>query len=239
MGEIAAVLTHWQPDVRQIRERMYRAPTPRERWHAVWLPAQGWPAYKVAEGLEREAHTIGGRLAAFDRDGPAALAFAQTGGPPALDAEAQARLKVAVRATPAAVGIALANWNWQVVRQVIAVRYGIRLYRSACTRSLHRLGCADKRPKKRLLKADEAKRAAFVQESAALLVEAQAAGATIVFVDEAHSWADGDLHGKWVLKGPPALVDSRCPRWGEQASDYSAVCLEMGETAHMELTGWN
>ncbi len=83
MGEVAAVLARWQLDVRQARERMYRAPTPRERerWHAVWLLAQGWPASKVAALLEREAHTIGGWFAAFERDGPAALAFEQTGGP--------------------------------------------------------------------------------------------------------------------------------------------------------------
>jgi len=84
MGEIAAVLAHWQLDARQTRERMYRAPTPRERerWHALWLLAQGWPANKVAELLERDAHTIGGWRAAFERDGPAALACEQTGGPP-------------------------------------------------------------------------------------------------------------------------------------------------------------
>jgi transposase len=144
---------------------------------------------------------------------------------------------VAVQATPGEAGIALANWNWKVVRQFIEVRCGIRLCRSACTRYLHRLGFAYKRPKKRLLKADEAKRAAFVEEYAALLAEAQASGAKIFFVDEAHFRADGDLHGKWVLKGTPALVDSTCPRWGEKASYYSAVCLETGETEHMELTG--
>jgi len=135
------------------------------------------------------------------------------------------------------VGIALANWNWKVVRQFIATRCGVRLCRSACTRYLHRLGFVHKRPKKRLLKADEAKRAAFVAEYAALLVEARAAGAKIFFADEAHFRADGDLHGKWVLKGQPALVDSTCPRWGEKASYYSAVCLETGEVEHMELTG--
>ena len=43
--------------------------------------------------------------------------------------------------------------------------------------------------------------------------------------------------GKWVLRGQPALVDSTSPRWGEKASYYSAVCLETGETEHMELTG--
>lgn len=142
-----------------------------------------------------------------------------------------------MQAAPAEVGIALANWNWKVVRQFIEVRCGVQLCRSACTRYLHRLGFVYKRPKKRLLKADEEKRAAFVAEYAALLVEARATGARIFFADEAHFRADADLHGKWVLKGKPALVDSTCPRWGEKASYYSAVCLETGEVEHMELTG--
>jgi transposase len=129
----------------------------------------------------------------------------------------------------------LANWNWKVVRQFIERRCGVRLSRSTCLRYLHRLGFAFKRPKKRLLKADEAQRAAFVQQYAAVLGEARASGAKIFFVDEAHFRADGDLRGKWVLKGQPALVDSSCPRWGEKASYYSAVCLETGEVEVMEL----
>ncbi len=149
----------------------------------------------------------------------------------------QAGLKVAVQATPAEVGIDLANWNWKVVRQFIAARCGIRLSRATCLRYLHRLGFVYKRPRKRLLKADEAKRAAFIEQYAALLAEAQATGAKLFFVDEAHFRADADLHGKWVLKGQPALVDSTCPRWGEKASYYSAVCLETGETEYMGLTG--
>jgi transposase len=149
----------------------------------------------------------------------------------------QAGLKVAVQATPAEVGVDLANWNWKVVRQFIEARCGIRLSRATCLRYLHRLGFVYKRPKKRLLKADEAKRAAFIEQYAALLVEAQLAGAKIFFVDEAHFRADADLHGKWVLKGQPALVDSTCPRWGEQASYYSAVCLETGETEYLALEG--
>lgn len=142
-----------------------------------------------------------------------------------------------MQAAPAEVGIALANWNWKVVRRFVEDRCGVRLCRSACTRYLHRLGFAYKRPKKRLLKADDEKRAAFVADYAALVAEAQAAGAKIFFADEAHFRADADLRGKWVLKGQPALVDSTCPRWGEKASYYSAVCLETGEVEHMELTG--
>jgi hypothetical protein len=67
-----------------------------------------------------------------------------------------------------------------------------------------------------------------VEEYAAPLVEAQATGAKIFFVAAAHVRADGDLHGPWVRKGHPALADSTCPCWGEQASSYSAVCLETG-----------
>jgi transposase len=144
---------------------------------------------------------------------------------------------VAVQVSPAEVGIALANWNWKVVCQFIAARCGLRLSRATCLRYLHRLGFAYKRPKKRLLKADEEQRSAFIEQYAALLVEAQATGAKRFFVDEAHFRADADLHGKWVLKGQPALVDSTCPRWGEKASYSSAVCLETGETEYMELTG--
>jgi transposase len=77
-------LARWGLEVRQVRQRMYRAPTPRERerWHALWRLAQGWSAATVAELLERDAHTIGHWLEAFHRDGPQALAFEQTGGPP-------------------------------------------------------------------------------------------------------------------------------------------------------------
>jgi transposase len=146
-------------------------------------------------------------------------------------------LKAAVQAPPTAAGIDLANWNWKVVRQFIEQRTGQRLSRSTCLRSLHRLDFVLKRPKTRLLKADPAKQAAFVEHYVALVREAEATGAKIFFVDEAHFRADGDLRGKWVLKGQAALVDSLCPRWGEQAIYYAAVCLETGEVEVMELEG--
>ncbi len=149
----------------------------------------------------------------------------------------QAEVKAAVQAPPAAAGIDLANWNWKVVRQFVEQRTGQRLSRSTCLRYLHRLDFVLKRPKKRLLKADPAKQAAFVEQYVALLQEAAATGAKIFFVDEAHFRADGDLRGKWVLKGEAALVDSLCPRWGEKASYYSAVCLETGEVEVMDLEG--
>ena len=146
-------------------------------------------------------------------------------------------MKGAVQEPPAAAGIELANWYWKVVRQFVSERFGVSLCRSSCLNYLHRLGFAFKRPKKRLVKADEAKREAFVAEYAALMDEAGRTGARIFFADEAHFRADAELRGKWVLKGEPALVDSSSPRYGEKASYYSAVCLESGELEWMELEG--
>ena len=105
------------------------------------------------------------------------------------------------------------------------------------TLSLHRLGFVLKRPKKRLLKAKDEERKAFIIQYSQIREEAERIGAKIFFVDEAHFRADADLRGKWVLKGEPALVDSSSPRWGEKASYYSAVCLKTGEVEWMELEG--
>ena len=57
MTDILDALGHWGLEMHQVRERMYQAPTPRERerWHALWLVAQGWSATKV-EVSERSAH---------------------------------------------------------------------------------------------------------------------------------------------------------------------------------------
>ena len=134
-------------------------------------------------------------------------------------------------------GIGLANWNWRVVHRLVWERFGIELSRSSCLNWLHRLGFAFKRPKKRLVKADEAKREAFVAEYAALWGEAGRTDGKIFFADEAHFRAEAELRGKWVLKGEPASVDSSSPRRGEKASYYSAVCLETGEVEWMELDG--
>jgi transposase len=146
-------------------------------------------------------------------------------------------LKAAVQAPPRAVGIEAGDWNWKVVRTFCKERFGVTLSRSSCLNYLHRLGFVVRRPKKRLLKADAAKREAFVREYRALRVVAQLTGAKIFFVDEAHFYADADLRGKWVLKGEPALVDSTSPRYGEKASYYSAVCVETGEVVYLPLVG--
>jgi len=84
MNEMLVLLEQWHWDVKQARERVYGAPTPRERerWHALWLLARGWSAVQVGEALERDAHTIGEWMDQFRQQGPAGLAFEQSGGSP-------------------------------------------------------------------------------------------------------------------------------------------------------------
>lgn len=84
MDDVVAMLSRWGLDVGQVRRRIYRATDARERerWHALWLLAQGWSAEKVAEALERDAHTIGTWVAGFRAQGPHAVSFDQTGGSP-------------------------------------------------------------------------------------------------------------------------------------------------------------
>jgi transposase len=137
-------------------------------------------------------------------------------------------LKAAVQGTPQAAGITLANWNWKGVRLFVQKRFQRLISRSSCFDYLHRLGFVVKRPKKRLLRANAAKREAFVAAYIALRRDAQRTGAQIIFIDEAHFRADVTLRAKWVLRGAPTLADSTSPRRGEKATYYSGVCLETG-----------
>jgi transposase len=192
----------------------------------------------VAAALGRDAHTVGGWLAAVRRDGPAALALLHTGGsPPVLHPAQQAQRKAAVQRPPREAGIAWADWHGKVVRRFVSERCGITRARRTCRTSLRRLGFVVKRPKQRLRKADAATRAAFVATDAARRTAAETHGANHCFVAAAHCSAAVDRRGTWVRTGTPALVDATSPRSGEQASSDAAVCLETGAVAALPLAG--
>ena len=83
MTDIVQLLERWQLDVGDLRERMYRAPTPGSESDGMGYGC--WPkgsATQVAEALEREPHTIGNWLDNFRQGGAQGLVFEQTGGSP-------------------------------------------------------------------------------------------------------------------------------------------------------------
>ena len=57
--QIDRFLEQWQMDARDLHRRLILAPTPRERerWHAIWLLAQGWTASGTAQALGRDPYT--------------------------------------------------------------------------------------------------------------------------------------------------------------------------------------
>ena len=87
------------------------------------------------------------------------------------------------------------------------------------------MGFSYKRSKKRLVKANESKRKAFVAEYAALGEEAQLTGAKVFLVDEAHFRADAELRGKWVLRGEGQLL------FGGVLGDGEAETVLLGASA--------
>ena len=50
--EMERFLEQWQMDARDLRRRLILSPTPRERWYAMLLLAQGWTASATAEALD-------------------------------------------------------------------------------------------------------------------------------------------------------------------------------------------
>ena len=219
-GEMERFLEQWQMDARDLRRRMIRSPTSRERerWYALLLLAQGWPGSAVAGGTGKGPphHWPMGRRHRQGRAHSLDIR-ADRGFPPALGEAQQADLKAAVQELPAKSGIELANWNWKVVRQFVLEGLGISLSRSTCLNYLHRLGFVLKRPKKRLVKADGQKRESFVAEYAALWDEAGQSGARILFADEAISGrtpscgASGCCRGSRSWWTPAARAMARRP----------------------------
>ena len=115
-------------------------------------------------------------------------------------------MKRPVQESPATSGMELANWYWKGVRQFVWERFGVELSRSSCLNWLHRLGFSFKRPKKRLVKANESMREAFVAEYAALREEARETGARILFADEAHFTAEEAV--SWAIATAATHVGS-------------------------------
>ena len=60
--EICQALERWEMNAKDVHRRMILAPTPRERerWHAIWLLAQGSTASAAAEAVERDPLPNGG-----------------------------------------------------------------------------------------------------------------------------------------------------------------------------------
>ena len=113
MKDMARLLEKWQLNVGDVREQMYRAPTPRERerWHGLWLLVQGWSVTQLAEALERDSHTIGDWLSGFRRAGAQGLVFEHTGGQHPMGDREKASLRLQFNPQ---IRLELPGWSYMV-----------------------------------------------------------------------------------------------------------------------------
>src|SRR3954470_10201386 len=161
------------------------------RLRAVEQVARGVPAARVGAGLAAlglHRRTIYTWLATERTEGREALRAKPVPGRPRKLTDAQlGELTALIAETdPREHGFAVALWTREVVRQLIAARFGVQLTVASVGRTLHNLGFSAQRPLYRAEQADPVAVARWKEtEYPTIAAAAKAAGGTVYFVDEA------------------------------------------------------
>src|SRR3712207_1706543 len=161
------------------------------RLRAVEQVARGVPAAEVGAGLAAlglHRRTIYTWLATERTAGREALRAKPVPGRPRKLTDEQLRELAGLIAEtdPRDHGFAVALWTREVVRQLIAARFGVQLTVASVGRTLHALGFSAQRPLYRAAQADPVAVARWREiEYPAIAAAARAAGGTVFFVDEA------------------------------------------------------
>ncbi len=213
MDELAAVLTRWRLDRRQVRDRMYRAPAPRERerWHGAGVAGAGLVGDhgRGAAGarcphhrrLARHLRARRGRSAGLSADGR----------PPRPRSRGAGGTEGGGAGRPG-------GGRHPAGQQELEDRAPIHrdpLRDPAMPRHLHALSAPSGLRLQALEEAPARGRRGGTRRFRRGVCTPAGGGpgsrGEIFFADKAHFRPDGDLRGKWVLEGRPALVDPTCP----------------------------
>src|ERR671928_2058249 len=190
------------------------------RLRAVEQVDAGVPAADVGQGLAAlglHPKTIYTWLAKRRTGGRAALQAKAVPGPRRKLSDAQLRELTALitDTDPRDHGFAVALWTREIVRQLIAQRFGVALTVANVGRTLHELGFSAQRPLYRAEQADPVAVARWkALEYPAIAAAAKAAGGTVFFVDEAG--VRSDYHGgtTWAPVGQTPTVRATGARFG-------------------------
>jgi transposase len=186
------------------------------RLRAVEQVARGVPAAEVGAGLAAlglHRRTIYTWLAKERTEGRQALRARPVPGRRRKLTDAQlGELAALITDTdPRDHGFAVALWTREIIRQLIAARFGVALTVASVGRTLHGLGFSAQRPLYRAEQADPAAVARWKEvEYPAIAAAAKAAGGTVFFVDEAGVRSDyhaGTTWARWARRrrcAPPA-----------------------------------
>jgi transposase len=112
-------------------------------------------------------------------------------------------------------GFAVALWTREVIRQLIAARFGVQLTVASVGRTLHHLGFSAQRPLYRAEQADPVAVARWREiEYPMIAAQAKAAGGPVFFVDEAGVRSDYHAGTTWAPVAQTPAVRSTGARFG-------------------------
>jgi transposase len=190
------------------------------RLRAVEQVARGVPAAEVGAGLAAlglHRRTIYTWLATERTEGHEALRARPVPGRPRKLAEEQLGelAGLIAESDPRAQGFAVALWTREVVRQLIAARFGVQLTVASVGRTLHNLGFSAQRPLYRAEQADPVAVARWREsEYPTIAAAAKAAGGTVYFVDEAGVRSDYHPGTTWAPVAQTPTVRTTGARFG-------------------------
>jgi transposase len=190
------------------------------RLRAVEQVEAGVPAAEVGRGLAAlglHRRTIYTWLSKDRAEGRAALRAKPVPGRrrKLTDAQLGELADLIEKTDPRDHGFAVALWTREIVRQLIAARFGVELTVASVGRTLHELGFSAQRPLYRAEQADPAAVAAWKQsEYPAIAAAARAAGGAVFFVDEAGVRSDYHAGTTWAPVGRTPTVSATGARFG-------------------------
>src|SRR3954447_4711174 len=213
------------------------------RLRAVDQVARGVPAAEVGAGLTAvgiHPKTIDTWLAKARAGGRQALLSRSAPGPRRKLSDTQLRelADLIITTDPRDHGFPVALWTREIVRQLIAARFGVPLTVASVGRTLHGLGFSAQRPLYRAEQADPAAVARWTQvEYPRIAAQAKAAGGTVFFIDEAGVRSDYHAGTTWApVAQTPAVRTTGArfapvPDLGDQRAGRAAV---LGAARHAD-----
>ncbi len=144
----------------------------------------------MAQRLGRHRSTVESWVPCVNARGLEGLQPAVRGRPrPRLGAEEVAELQRMAAQPPRRVGLKTGTWTGKGVVAFITRRFGKTISAATARRSLHRLGCRRKRPRKRLERANPEAQRTFAQ-ALQVCERDRAPGGVTVSRDQGQMWQD-------------------------------------------------
>lgn len=191
------------------KQRVAREDLEHTRRNAVRAVCNGVHPEDVAVAFNCGRSTVYGWLKAYEENGEASLAVKKAPGPAPLlsDAQMERLRKMIVGKDPRQLQFDFALWTRDLVRQLLVKYFGVEMTPQGVGKLLHRMGLSPQRPLVRAYEQDPVRVKEWKDEQYPRIhARAEAAGATILFCDEAGVRTDHHSGTTWGAVGQTPVV---------------------------------